>query len=162
MSVQSGKARSKSKTLHRLPSDVTIESTSNDEQSLMDSIETYLNSMKWPVQEQHLRKNGRWSSTCSGKKHVTGRVNIGGHARKAFILGKVRKWDDHVRLHESVQNKKHPDLFKMLKRLISVHNPRFKYNAINSTTMSSRRLTMTNETRGVRTAWRSVNFREED
>jgi hypothetical protein len=130
MSVKCGRVRSKQKTPERLPNGVIIESTGNDEQSLLDSIESYLSSMKWPVQEQHLRKNGRWSSTRSGKKHVSGRVNIGGKSRKAFVLGKVRKWDDHIRLHESVHNKKHPDLFEMLKKLISTHNPRFKYNAI--------------------------------
>ena len=47
-----------------------------------------------------------------------GRMNIGGSAREAFVLGKVRKWDDHTRLYESVHNKKHPELHAMLRRLI--------------------------------------------
>lgn len=96
----------------------------------MDEIEDYLYEMKWPKQEEHKRVNGRWVSETSSNKHVTGRVNIGGFRREAFVLGKVRKWDDHVRLHDSVHNKKHPELFKMLKKLVRTHDPHFRYTSI--------------------------------
>ena len=76
--------------------------------------------MRWPPQEA----NG------STPAHRSGRTNVGGAARDAFVLGKVRKWDDHVHLHNSVHNRKHPELFAMLRSLMRLHNPSFRFNAV--------------------------------
>ena len=76
----------------------------------MNDIEDYLRDMKWPQQKAHKRSNGRWLSG-SGTKSVAGRLNIGGVREKPLLARKVRKWDDHTRLYESVHNKKHPRLF---------------------------------------------------
>ena len=114
-----------------LPLTVTVERPTKGEHELMDYIESYLSAMVWPKQEKHVQtKQGKWTSTQGKRRHINGRLNVGGAAREAFVLGKARKWDDHVRLHESVHNKKHPDLLKALRQLVRLHNPGFRYNAI--------------------------------
>ena len=100
-----------------------------EEADLMTAVETYLSGMKWPSQQAHERKDGRWGSR-NGSKSVSGRLNIGGASREAFVLGKVRKWDDHTRLYDSVHNKKHPLLLRLLRQLMRAHNPSFRFNAI--------------------------------
>ena len=112
----------------RLP--VLVESPKTGERVLMDEIEGYLSSIRWPTQEAHARKGREGGSSKSKTSHVSGRGNIGGAARQAFVLGKVRKWDDHVHLHNSVHNKKHPELVTLLRRLMRTHDPRFRYNAV--------------------------------
>lgn len=107
-----------------------VESRRAGEAALMTRIEEYLASMRWPTQEAHDRKGGRWGSSTSPSRKIKGRLNIGGAARQAFVLGKVRKWDDHVRLHDSTHNRKHPELMTLLRDLMRVHNPGFRYNAV--------------------------------
>lgn len=106
-----------------------VEGIKHDERALLDDIEDYLREMSWPHQKAHKRSGGRWVS-ATGSKSVAGRMNIGSGPKDAFVLGKVRKWDDHTRLYESVHNKKHPELHSMLKRLVKTHNPNFRFNAI--------------------------------
>ena len=110
---------------------VFVEDPRPEEAALMDQIESYLTSMRWPTQEAHERRDGRrWGSSRSRTGHVSGRLNVGGAKRQAFVLGKARKWDDHVRLHESVHNRRHPELLALLRKLMRAHNPRFRFNAV--------------------------------
>lgn len=92
--------------------DVTFEvPVSEEEKRLMGQVETYLKTMHWP-------------------SRVT-RKNIGTDPdRRAFVLGKVRKLDVHTRCVNSRFNKLFPELFTMLKQLMHLHNPHFRYNAI--------------------------------
>lgn len=52
-----------------------------------------------------------------------------GQKIEAFVLGKVRAYDK-PNLVDSVQNKKHPLLHKILHKLVKTHNPSFKYTSI--------------------------------
>lgn len=81
------------------------------EEALMKEIEAALAALRWPTR-------------------VT-RTNIGTDPdRRAFVLGKVRKLDVHDRLVTSQFNAKFPDLFAQLKRLVHMHDPAFRFNAI--------------------------------
>ena len=83
------------------------------EKKLMEEISEELLEMNWPK---------RWyQRTGVGNKDPN---------RKAFALGKVRKLDVHHKLVNSQFNKKYPKLFKMLKKLVKLHNPKFKYTTI--------------------------------
>lgn len=77
----------------------------------MSQIEDYLKTMKWPTR-------------------IT-RKNIGTDPnRRAFVLGRVRKLDVHFECVKSRYNEKFAELHQMLKRLMRLHNPTFRYNAI--------------------------------
>lgn len=90
---------------------LTVEDASAEERRLMVRITEYLQTMRWPMR-------------------LT-RKNIGTDPnRRAFVLGRVRKLDVPFECVESRFNKKFADLFEMLKRLVRLHNPTFRYNAI--------------------------------
>ena len=91
----------------------TVIVPTNEERDLMYSIESYLSEMKWPT-------------VLSGST----RRNIGSTKRHAFCLGSVRALNVFGELVSSKYNKKHPLLLCMLKKLISLRDPNFKYTTI--------------------------------
>jgi hypothetical protein len=91
----------------------TVIDPTNQERDLMYKIESYLSEMTWPTVLS--------SST---------RRNIGSTKRHAFCLGSVRKLDVFGELVHSQYNKKHPLLLSMLKKLMSLRDPNFKYTTI--------------------------------
>ena len=88
-----------------------MEGASATELRLMSDIETMLQDMSWPTR-------------------VT-RRNIGSDPnRKAFALGKVYQYDRPGQLVDSRFNKRFPELYAALKRLMRLHAPTFRYNSI--------------------------------
>ena len=88
-----------------------MEVPSDAELKLMSEIEIMLENMRWP-------------------SRVT-RRNIGSDPnRRAFALGRVYRYDRPGQLVESQFNKKYPELFSALKRLVLLHAPTFQFNSI--------------------------------
>lgn len=81
----------------------------------MKKIEAQLTALNWPTR---------------GPTRITrGRIGYDSE-RRAFVLGKVRKWDVHGRLVESQFNAKFPELYADLKRLMHMHDPSFRFTSI--------------------------------
>ena len=99
---------------------IKIEKCKKEEMKLIQDIEYILGSIKWP------EKNPMKDRT---------RMNVVGHKEKiikAFVLGKVHAY--HLtgtgKLANSINNKKFPELYTKLKQLMRIHNPSFRFNAI--------------------------------
>ena len=96
----------------------TVEPPRNrEEEELFDLITDELTHLRWPVK----RPFDRTRTNVVAYKHVEVR---------GFVLGKVRRYDKPGVLVESQYNAKFPHLLKLLRRLMRVHNPNFRYNAI--------------------------------
>lgn len=89
-----------------------------EEEELLDLVTDELTHLRWPVKRPALDKT---------RRNVTGFTNV---ELRAFALGKVRRYDKPGVLVESQYNAKYPHLLQLLRRLMRVHNPSFRYNAI--------------------------------
>lgn len=76
-----------------------------------------LNETKFPIKRPH--KDNTRSNITGGKK-----MEI-----KAIVLGKVRSYSES-NLVNSSKNKRFPELFEALKKLVKLHNPKFRWNSV--------------------------------
>jgi hypothetical protein len=96
----------------------SFEAPKKEEEPLLDEITKELSTMKWPV-KRPMRDGTRGNVTAHEDTEI-----------RAFALGKVRRYDLPLELVTSQYNKKFPYLLELLRRLVRLHNPGFRYNAI--------------------------------
>lgn len=89
-----------------------------EEAILIREIEETLYALKWPTKRPHKDRTRNYVLSHSQQEI------------HAFALGRVRRYDLPYELVESQYNKKYADLYRLLRKLVRVHNPNFKYNAI--------------------------------
>ena len=90
---------------------------SQEERRQMKLVLDMLNDVKFPVKKPY--KDNTRSNITGGKK-----MDI-----KAIVLGKVRSYSES-NLVESSKNKRYPELFIALKKLIKLHNPNYRWNSV--------------------------------
>ena len=97
-----------------------MEDPKRAELALFQEIEAYLDALRWPVK-------------CPGMENSNSRKKVvkkSGTEICAFVLGMVRNFAVAGRLWPSKYNRRHPELLKLLGRLMKVHNPSFRWNAV--------------------------------
>lgn len=94
-----------------------IEPMKESEKPIVKEILEMLNEMKFP--SKNPSKDKTRSNVLKKKTDII----------EAFVLGKVRAYDKPD-LVGSVQNKKFPQLHKLLNRLVRTHNPNFRFTSI--------------------------------
>lgn len=96
----------------------TIKRTSAAEDKLLADVLYDLRRLPWPIKNPK-RDKTRGNVLMSPTDTIS-----------AFALGKVRRYDLPGYLVESVYNRKFPELHAKLRKLMALHDPQFRYNAI--------------------------------
>jgi len=102
-----------------------IEKPSKETFAQMKKVEQMLKELKWPsyrVQAKEKSQN-RANVVQGGKAGGEGKVVT------AFAMGKVRHYFK-TGLVDSQYNKKFPELYRELRKLVRIHNPSFRYSSI--------------------------------
>lgn len=95
-----------------------VHEPTNAEEAIFDRIEEVFRTMKWPVKRPAIDLT-RGNVVSNGYDEI-----------RAFALGKVRRYDLPRELVESQYNAKYPELYALIKQLMRLHDPGFRYNAI--------------------------------
>ena len=104
---------------------VLVQEPTRAEAALFDQVDELLRTMRWPV-KRPAAEGAHWSTGDKSR----GSVVVGAREIRAFALGKVRRYDLPRQLVDSQYNAKFPELHALLRRLMRLHDPSFRYNAI--------------------------------
>ena len=114
--VRSPRGRSPARRNH-VPAPV-VKAVDAAERRLLNKIRDEFEQMKWPIKNPV--KDGTRANVLMKPADTIA----------AFALGTVRRYDLPGVLVNSQYNRKFPELYQMLKNLMAMHDPKFRYNAI--------------------------------